>query len=292
MKNSEHKKVLASSLFIMFLFTGFLSARAYGSGTSLNIQPRSPMFEKTKCRTCHFLDSGGRIVRGELTAPVPILCGECHDKISAEGYMHPTNVRPASVRVPADMPLSDNGELTCCTCHDVHSSYLTPYGTETYLLRRGEIKENFCVICHPDRRSLRAGHMGNLGRAHFTAKYMVSDASQEIDPMSRDCISCHDGSFATSVTIKVGTWTRGRGLKRNEMGSHPIGVDYEIARIGHGRNSDLKPIETVDRRIRFFSGKVGCGSCHNPYSKIEKHLVMSDRRSSLCLSCHALGRAI
>jgi predicted CXXCH cytochrome family protein len=99
-------------------------------------------------------------------------------------------------------------------------------------------------------------------------------------------VSCHDGTFASSVTIRAGAWKHGRDFLRHDQGSHPVGIDYEAARLKRGSKTDLLPLSQVDRRIRFFKGMVGCGSCHDPYSTIPKKLVMSDRRSRLCYSCH------
>lgn len=247
-------------------------------------------FPRSRCGTCHILDTGGRIVKGEMRASLTALCMECHTEIFTEGYMHPVDIKPKNIRVPADMPLSRYGDMTCGTCHDIHSSYLTPYGTKTNFLRRGETGRNFCIICHPDAASLRAGHRGTLDEVHFKSRYIVTGGSLEIDRMSQNCISCHDGAYASSVSIRGGYWSHGRELMRNDMGSHPIGVDYENSRIRRGRKSDLRPIGMVDRRIRFFDGKIGCGSCHDPYSGIEKQLVISDVRSKLCFSCHLLDR--
>ncbi len=249
-------------------------------------------FPRSKCPTCHVVDAGGKIVKGEMTGPMSVLCGGCHRDIFDEGYMHPMNVRPGNVTIPADMPLSNYGEITCATCHDIHSSYLTLYGASTHYLRRGETGKNFCFICHPRGSFPGGGHEGTLGEAHFTAKYMVTDTSQELDKISQDCISCHDGSFATSVTIGAGIWRHSGELMQNDMGSHPIGMDYEMARTRPGNKSYLRPMGMVDRRIRFFDGKVGCGSCHDPYSSIEQQLVMSDENSRLCLACHTMDRRI
>ena len=86
----------------------------------------------------------------------------------------------------------------------------------------------------------------------------------------------------------AGSWTHEKSFLNNDRNSHPIGMDYEARRSLRGRKTDLRPMDLVDRRIRFFNGKVGCGSCHDPYSTIEKQLVMSDEQSKLCYSCHMM----
>jgi predicted CXXCH cytochrome family protein len=235
--------------------------------------------------TCHVIDGSGKIVGRQLTAPETFLCEKCHAKIFENGYMHPIDVRPRSVKVPVDFPLSPAREIVCSTCHDIHSSYFTPYGAPSHYLRRHEVGRKFCEACHPGG-SIKAGHAGMIGEAHFQSKYVQTNSSQAIDPLSKNCISCHDGAFASSVTINAGAWTHRKELMPHDAGVHPIGADYESARTRKGRRSALRHIDQVDRRVRFFGGKVGCGSCHDPYSKIGKRLVMSEDGNKLCFSCH------
>ncbi len=234
-------------------------------------------------------DSSGKVMGKELTEPVLVLCERCHKNILSDGYIHPINVKPRHAIVPADMPLSPEGTVTCATCHDIHASYFTPYGTPSHYLRRFETGKNFCAACHkvPLRES---GHKGILNKAHFSSRYIATSNVGEIDDMSRECLSCHDGSLASQATVHAGEWVHQESLIGNDMGSHPIGIDYESARLDHSHRTDLVPIGLVDPRIKFFNGKVGCGSCHDPYSNIEQDLVMSNRGSKLCLACHALGR--
>jgi len=221
-----------------------------------------------------------------MRAPITQICNDCHEKMLSEGYLHPVEVRPQRAIIPADMPLSETGEMTCSTCHDVHSEYTTPYGTPTAFLRRGESGRAFCKICHRDLNALSQGHSGTLEEAHFRSQYVETNSLLEIDAMSRNCLSCHDGSYATSVTIRVGNWRHEKELLRYDKGSHPIGMNYESARLIRKRTTGLIPLSAVNPRIRFFNGKVGCGSCHNPYSTISKRLVISDEHSKLCFSCH------
>jgi predicted CXXCH cytochrome family protein len=256
-------------------------------GTWVYSMEKEPhLFQQSECVNCHSVDASGKVAK-KTTVPVTVVCKKCHEDVFKE-YMHPVNVRPRLVTVPRDMPLSSNGEITCSTCHNMHGPRLTPSGAKSYYLRRFESGKQFCDTCHREAPGTES-HQAALGEAHFTAKYMVTNPSQKIDPISKDCISCHDGSFSTSV-MAAGTWQHGNAFLKFDRGEHPIGVDYEQARTRPGSKSDLKPIGAVDRRLRFFNGKIGCGTCHNPYSTIEKQLVMSDRGSKLCFSCHDMGR--
>lgn len=245
-------------------------------------------FSQAECQSCHVTDASGNIVKDMLTEPLVTLCERCHDKIFSEGYLHPINVKPRKVTVPPDFPLSSSGDITCSTCHDIHSSYFTPYGAPSHFLRRYETGKRFCDACHLDD-SLKLGHAATMEEAHFQSKYVEALSSETIDPISRQCVSCHDGSFASSASIRAGAWSHSESLM-SQAESHPIGIDYESMRLKKGRKSDLLPIDLVDRRIQFFDGKVGCGSCHDPFSNIEKQLVMSDTNSQLCFSCHMPGR--
>lgn len=270
------RQTVLALLFLLFLF-----AWVY----SMEKEPHA--FQQSECANCHVTGVTGQPAK-QSGGALSMSCKRCHAKTFSEGYMHPYNVRPRNVSVPADMPLSPSGELTCNTCHNVHASYLTPFGKKSYYLRRYETGKKFCETCHRAGIS-KSSHNAMLGEAHFTSKYIVTDPSQNIDPMSKNCVSCHDGSFSTSAMVRVGTWTHGTDFIKFDKGAHPIGIDYESTRLKMVK-SDLKPIGAVDRRIRFYKGKIGCGSCHDPYSTLEKNLVMSDRGSMLCFSCHAMGR--
>jgi predicted CXXCH cytochrome family protein len=242
-----------------------------------------------QCSSCHVSNNPAGNQARQMTAPITFLCStNCHQKIFDEGYMHPVDVRPRNVTIPDDMPVSRSGELTCSTCHDVHGEYMTPYGASSHFLRRKESGKAFCKICHKSFDVARSGHKASLGEAHFRSQYMVAEMSQQIDPMSKNCISCHDGTFASSPTILAGRWVHEKSLVRHDLGSHPIGMDYEATRFNRGAKTDLRPMTAVDRRIRFFNGRVGCGSCHDPYSTLYKKLVMSDEHSKLCLTCHMI----
>lgn len=207
--------------------------------------------------------------------------------------MHPCDIRPTQrVRIPPDFPLSRQGELTCVTCHDVHMGRDNGgLALVKDLLRRDEHGPAFCQICHGRALTSKSmGHPQALGEAHMRPRYVITDPGVSIDPISKNCISCHDGSYATSASIKAGIWSHGKDFIGNDMGNHPIGVDYEKARTAPGRKTDLRPMGAVDPRIKFFDGKVGCGSCHDPYKHSKDNLVIPNDGSRLCFACHALDQ--
>lgn len=105
-----------------------------------------------------------------------------------------------------------------------------------------------------------------------------------IDSFSKDCLSCHDGVRASDVSVdyrsRPGSSRTGRLVSGKD---HPIGMDYaSYAAFGRG----YKPASMLNTKMVLVNGKVGCLSCHDPLNSEKSHLVMSDSRSALCLTCH------
>ncbi len=260
------------------LFSLFAALIAYCLGSN----PHD--FSQSQCKLCH---------TGEPNSPEfltvkssSLTCKTCHKEIFESGFMHPVDIIPEKVTVPRDMPLSNNGLLTCNTCHNVHADYKK----SSNFLRRQELPRIFCVICHSDG-SMGHSHASTLAVAHFSASHTASESglTGPLDAISKNCLSCHDGTQGSSVPINTGNWDHSSSFSGPTLGKkHPIGIHYEQARLRSGRKTDLRPISEVDKRINFFDGQIGCGSCHNPYSQGQDHLVMSDRRSALCFSCHMM----
>jgi predicted CXXCH cytochrome family protein len=238
---------------------------------TLNREPHD--FVEDQCRRCHYdLDNDPR----RLKASVSILCSGCHREVM-QGATHPFDIIPKTATVPPDLPLTD-GRVTCNTCHNVHTSPTIVFGINSHFLRRGvsDVKD-FCVACHRDNFE-RPGHKELFIVAHEANKYQVTQPEEPIDPLSTECIGCHDGSIGpeTDFTVGSGVWMH----LRNE---HPIGVNYMEARM---RGGDLRPEYELDERLRLFDGRVGCGTCHDWFKKKNVRLVMAMDRGALCLECH------
>jgi len=257
------------------------TALAYSKGK------KTHEFDKTECTICHTTNSNS--VKSETYSALTSKCMTCHTTLYDKGYMHPVDISPKRVRVPLDFPLSPTGTLTCATCHDIHSDPETPFGQKSYFLRRYEKGKTFCDICHQNTDKLTTGHEAVFREAHFDSKYIVNDPTNEIDSMSRNCLSCHDGSVGSSVVLNAGKWRHSMNfLEHDDGGMHSIGMKYRDVALKN-KKAMLRPLDSIDKRIRFFDdGKVGCGSCHDPYSTIPKKLIIEDTQSRLCFACHQM----
>ncbi|MBI5454874.1 MAG: hypothetical protein HY956_09610 [Deltaproteobacteria bacterium] len=111
-----------------------------------------------------------------------------------------------------------------------------------------------------------------------------------LDPESADCMGCHDAAIASDVTITVcSTFDC----------DHPVGVNYvNLASANHG----LAKPAMLPSTVQLKDNMVGCGTCHIPYTNAshwlysaarslypntpDPMLVMDNRRSELCMTCH------
>ncbi len=219
-----------------------------------------------KCSLCHLTSSGGKRI---FVKEIDFLCKDCHRDL---GLSHPSGMKP-SMPLPAQFPLDWAGRMTCATCHDVH-------GNSEALLRGQERGRVFCYACHKGEME---GHAGSDQPAHSRSAgeaygFEVIDKGNLIDRLSMECLSCHDSSLASSANVRVGSgiWNHGSG------NAHPIGVNYMKAY----QKGGLRNPWSINPSIRLFDGKIGCGTCHNLYSKEKFYLVISNRDSALCFACH------
>lgn len=231
-----------------------------------------------KCLDCHIsIPKPGDNPRAFLK-DITFMCVECHE--AEQELSHPVDIRP-SMAVADKFPLDWKGQITCTTCHPVHQP-----GYGDFRLRVKASGQAFCVMCHDDLDS--AMHQISLGTAHVSkttsSKFIPWELGAVLDELSIRCLSCHDAAFGGDALVE-NLEERALFHNPNDIGlSHPIGVSYVNAKRkyqgAYRKVSDLPP------QIKLFGGQVGCGSCHNPYSKRHFELVMSNERSALCLACH------
>lgn len=212
-------------------------------------------------------------------------CGQCHT--FPEGTSHPVHVT-VPLGALADLPL-DGGKMTCLTCHDERTQQFhgrPGFGGGDPMLRRDPDTEGLCIACHTTDSSWVSPHAGGTRTAHATGAKgkgrRPHDAFAGLDSETQDCMACHDGLAAGDA---------GGGHSPVRMGfdrptEHPLGVPLVTRNAGQQNEIRFVAKGALDPRIHLFDGRVGCGSCHNVYSKHDNLLVMSNTRSQLCLACH------
>lgn len=123
-----------------------------------------------KCLYCHSRLPDVKQTRSEdarLIGPLEALCTRCHMKTTEQDF-HAKHVRKPSREVSARikqleeqqdiiLPLSENGSITCSTCHNPHEEGVIPdmragaKGAGETLRHRLANKNQMCIKCHPMR---------------------------------------------------------------------------------------------------------------------------------------------
>lgn len=152
-----------------------------------------------------------------------------------------------------------------------------------------------CSGCHvPHIQAIRPSTSGDrdavleLYKLGGQRKVLVPDQYMP-GASSLICLSCHNGAVATSVVGSSHALLAGRrqgfdvpdGFAAKD---HPIGLTYPQMEKGYRSRARVESVSG----IRLPEGRVECISCHDPHNTagVDKMLVMSNRRSALCLACH------
>jgi predicted CXXCH cytochrome family protein len=248
------KKIIIILIFLLVMKAD-LNSGASGQGHE---------FKQNDCILCHIDEKNDPT---SLKSAVPASCLNCHRNFNV-AFSHPTERYPyTSTVIPEDMPLMD-GKLTCLTCHYVHPR--KEIAKDTFL-RRSTTEIFYCATCHNhDKREHTA-----LGQAHI-----INDKSQmkgSIDIMSKLCIECHEKQLNT----------RGTNFSLQSFPSkvkHPLGKSYmkNVSR----KKSVYRSEHMLHSNLNLYDGKIGCGTCHNIFSRTRNLLVIDNDGSRLCLECH------
>lgn len=216
-------------------------------------------------------------------------CDTCHSFDPM--FSHPVGVL-ASGKASTELPL-EHGRLTCATCHD--EAALEGHerlGRRGDAALRGDMPvPSLCAQCHEPGTTGIGGaasgaHASGVQRAHLSrgSKVAAMGEGERLDRESTSCMTCHDGSSASDAGSHS-TSRMGRGFSPEQ--EHPVGVAYSSRRAAKGSEPiELVGVRQLDKRIRLFDGRVGCGSCHSVYSTQKKLTVMPMLRSQLCFGCH------
>ena len=242
------------------------------------------------CGNCHELnaktDNSRDKTIGPLHRDINQSCSQagCHDYNSV--LSHPVGIR-ARGHIPSEMPLNSKGQITCLTCHDETNRNNPNYFPA--FLRRASGRD-LCASCHQASGNTprKRAHWQFTTKAHLDAgngRFSTKDYGEltgGMDPESYTCLGCHDNISAVILGENESTAEKMR--RRSDMSDHPIGMAY--ARMASRNHREFNMPLTMDARIRFFNGRVGCGSCHNLYNGQKNNLAVPSVRGNLCRQCH------
>lgn len=177
-------------------------------------------------------------------------------------------------------------------------------------------QQDACIFCHTSHLS-NANVKPLWNRALPTRTYSTYTSSTYdsapaagISGVSKQCLSCHDGTVALGATISKGlipTTARmgtagiaGRNMEgagslgTNLTDDHPISIQP----VDDGQlNLALfqAPPATADPSVGLVEGKIECTTCHSVHEPardpvMQKFLVRSNSGGAICLACHDTTR--
>jgi predicted CXXCH cytochrome family protein len=177
--------------------------------------------------------------------------------------------------------------------------------TRSGLTNYGEV----CVYCHTPHggqiqnaplwnRGFGSGPYAMYNNAYSSTIDMTVAASPQ--GVSLACLSCHDGTIGLDVIINrpnVDTSRVGSGntmpvnagqffanLGTELRNDHPISITYDnVVDPAFNAASGGK----VGSQLPLYSGRVECGTCHNPHNTTNTpFLRVANSASNLCKTCH------
>jgi len=227
-------------------------------------------FSQRDCEMCH-VDADND--PGNLKPMSNSRCVGCHADLQWS-QPHPVDIAVNSL-LPDDLPLV-NGRLGCITCHFAHSFSDKYKNRSGNLLRRPGRGDLFCADCHHGIDAKSHVVYENIHRD----SYRLSALDMSLDTYTLQCVECHDRYLDRSFGFE----TAGKRGGFNSRSNHPVGVS--LTQIAAKNPQKFNHPDTLPQNVRLFNGKIGCGTCHNAFSKEKFMLVVNNRRSRLCLRCH------
>ncbi|RME94158.1 MAG: cytochrome C [Verrucomicrobia bacterium] len=160
-----------------------------------------------------------------------------------------------------------------------------------------------CVVCHTPHGALQDESEAPLWNHELTGASFRLYASPTLNAtleqpagVTRLCLSCHDGTVALdSFGGRTGNEMIGAAgrLGSDLSDDHPVGFvfDDNLAQEDGGLHPPSSTPSGLGRTIAqdlLRQGRLECTSCHDVHnSSNQPHLlVMSNRGSALCLTCH------
>lgn len=176
----------------------------------------------------------------------------------------------------------------------------TPHDFSASLL--DDAGDDYCYVCHvfedgPGGPVVRL--TGDSATNAFYSTYQGYDMQSmptQPDGTSKFCLTCHDGTVAMDVHgLSLGTISQTASLGTDLSNDHPVSMRYDDS--DRGMRPASTPLYFGDGSAGTIAdllqdGAVQCSSCHDIHNLRAAAgtylLAMSNTRSRLCLTCHAM----
>lgn len=181
--------------------------------------------------------------------------------------------------------------------------------TRSGLTNYGEV----CVYCHTPHGGQNSTNapLWNRNFGPASGSYQMYDAAwsstinmtvaSSPQGVSLACLSCHDGTIGLDVIVNrpnadtalapSGSVMPGNAgqffanLGTDLRNDHPISVTYSVASDPAFNAPDAG--NRINGELPLYSGRVECGTCHNPHNTTyTPFLRKANSSSSLCRTCH------
>lgn len=196
---------------------------------------------------------------------------------------------------------------------------------------KGATEQEVCAFCHIPHGSQPGNPLWNrdmpsssytmytstyLERSNYPVPSDLGSSSDSPGQLSRQCLSCHDGTIAIGGIYAIRGTVLGSALSVNDTNTdgtmkssstgyigtdlrihHPVGFEYDpniTIAFGDG-NKGIELKSTPDSPVKVYTmgGKkyVECASCHDPHTENEKFLRVDvgshgENMKQTCTSCH------
>ncbi len=241
--------------------------------------------EAVECLDCHAPHGAltDMLLDGEPTAIQG--CRRCHEGLAGENEArsHPVgrsveDADAVEILRARSVFLGSYDEVTCLTCHDVHSS-----GEGSWLTAAFDAHER-CLLCHDKQTSLtggshdlRDGPQGHVATACLACHVLHDAGGPSLGRMAgrrgdpSDCLECHGFGGAADAEI-------------DSRAGHPLFEDNPAP-------GSLPSVTMQGADALGVPGKTGCLSCHDPHADTglngnEAMLRLPGSEADGCLACH------
>jgi hypothetical protein len=281
------------------------------AGKMLRENVPNPHWRADGCIACHNRTPSKRGLY--LRNPdVDVVCNNCHATISSHDYIHPTGIQPRQKMLNQMSPefrsavKRAKGKLSCITCHDLPKQCLgkqLQQQSDPKFFRGGPYnsRSGICYQCHDAKAYVRLnphdqidkqGHLrlARCGVCHHTLEGLAN-ATQlaQVDfnltgDLSAMCTGCHPykphpgGGFSFSRNSQ-------------EASNHLVTPPPTIAKRLQQQQQANELVMPLDPH----TGKVFCGTCHNPHAKgVIRNVAAAQgagskkrlRTVDICEQCH------